>query len=127
MLDKDIVILVGWVGTIIAFAFLFGRRLQKLESADEQLSSAIAALTVTVNELGKTRLTANESTTHLHEVRIARLEETRATTNEKLSALGDQLSEVSAALHAVSNMVARLDQQLGDIKIRLSHRPGGDA
>lgn len=123
MLDKDIVVLVGWVGTIITFAFIFGRRLQKLESADDQLAQAIAALTITVNELGKTRVSANEAATHTHEVRIARLEETRATTNEKLAALGDQLSELSSAMHVVSNMVARVDQQISDIKSRMSGRP----
>lgn len=125
MLDKDIVILVGWVGTIVAFAFIFGRRLQKLESADEQLAKAITALTGTVNEVVHSRVTANEATSHSHEVRLARLEEMRASTNEKLTALAEQLANLSSELRVVSTMVARVDQQIADFKSRVSQRPEG--
>jgi chromosome segregation ATPase len=122
-LEKNAAVLVGWLGTIAFFAFVFGRKLQKLESTDSELAKAIAALTVTLNEIVSSRVSANEASTHAHEVRLARLEEMRASTNEKLTSLAETLALLSNELRVVSTMVTRVDQQISDIKSRVSGRP----
>lgn len=124
-LEKNAAVLVGWIGTIAVFAFIFGRRLQKLESTDDQLAKAIAALTTTINDVVHSRVATAEAATHAHEVRLARLEEMRATTNEKLTALAEALTSLSNELRVVSTMVTRVDQQISDIKSRMSSRPEG--
>ena len=61
--EENSVAIIGWVGTLVLFAFLFGKRLSKLETTDatlvvaqeklliaqEKLSDAVASLSAEVN------------------------------------------------------------------------------
>ena len=105
--EENSVAIIGWVGTLVLFAFLFGKRLSKLETTDatlvvaqeklliaqEKLSDAVASLSAEVNghhgnlalaealkEFSQNfgaRLGASEERLALHEIRLVKMEEMR--------------------------------------------------
>lgn len=102
-------VIVGWVGTVVALSFLFGKRLQHLEDQDATLTKNVESLSQTVKALAdhvngqhgnaslsraiealtasttaaNGRLTSLETAIQLHEVRLARMDEMRSTIEER--------------------------------------------
>lgn len=136
----------GWVGSLLALSFAFGRRVQRLEDADTRLTNAVEALTKVVNgHSGNLALAAatkaatdalaelarrqsmseaeflrrhdfTETHIHLHEVRLARLDEMRGALEtavrdfyeRKWDPLVAHTSTLQAQLQAMSLQLERL-------------------
>ncbi len=123
-IEENSVAVIGWIGTLLLFAFLFGKRLSKLETTDatlvsaqeklliaqEKLSDAVADLSAKVNghngnlalaealkEFSKNfgaRLGASEERLALHEIRIVKMEEMRLYLTSQFEQILRSLGEI---------------------------------
>lgn len=108
--------IIGWIASLVALAFLGGKRLSKLESTDAKLQDTVSGLTALVTELGKAaagvngaRIAGNEQAIQMHEVRLARLEEMRGAFDQRLVAIAEQLSALGADIKAMSHTLSSVE------------------
>lgn len=143
-LTENLVHVLGWVAGLVLFAFVFGRRFQKLEDADARMATALTALTETVGALANsvngangnaalsrsldhfaltlgavvTRVASTEERVGLHEVRLARLDEMRASIDKSIMDFYDRkwdpLTEQVAAMRDAINRI--------DVRLAENHR-----
>lgn len=131
---------VGWIVSMVVMAFTIGRRVQRLEDNDNQLSSAVAELAKVVNGhsgnavLERTldsvmaniatltqQSAANAANLQLHEVRLARIDAMRdAITNlvqDFYSRKWDPLVQDNARLKSeVSTALSRIESIIKELK-----------
>lgn len=131
-IENNVEVVIGWMGTLLLFAFLFGRRLTKLENTDANLGKAVEALTATQQAMTATiselvrlvngqdgnavlaeavrslqaTLAASNGQMHGHETRLVKLEEVRGYLENQFAALQRTQQEQGAAVQAQLQSIA---------------------
>lgn len=105
---ENTVAIIGWIGTIVLFSFLFGRRLSKLEGTDENLTKAVTTLTAGQRDLSDAvqALTAHVNGHSGNTVLSRSIDALTA----GLSTLGQRITDTERALALHESRLARLDE-----------------
>ena len=138
-IEENAVAVIGWVGTLIMFAFVFGRRLSRLEATDTALAKSIDTLSQTQKDLSKTvevlalNVNGHKGTLALAES-LERLSDSlqglgqRVTSNEErlamhevqLAKLGEMRLYLANQFTAMTNTMADMKTSLTKLEIRTS-------
>lgn len=117
--DNAVTVL-GWFGTLIAFAFVFGKRLSRLEDTDNHLIKTVDALSATLKELQRalegvngSRVSRNEQDIQAHDVRLAKMDQVLVAVEASQRRLEDKQSDIATDLKAMSHSLNRVEVQLG--------------
>ena len=105
---ENTVAIIGWIGTLLLFSFLFGRRLSKLEGTDENLTKAVTTLTTGQKELSDAvqALTAHVNGHSGNTVLSRSIDALTAS----LSILGQRITDTEKAISLHETRLARLDE-----------------
>ncbi len=106
--EDNAVAIIGWLGTLIVFSFLFGKRLSKLENADDSLAKAVTVLTDGQKDLSDAvqALTAHVNGHSGNAVLSHSIDALTAS----LSILGQRITDTEKAIGLHEARLARLDE-----------------
>lgn len=99
-LQTNAATLIGWVGGLIVFGFIFGRRFQRIESGEASLAKALDNLADAITHL-TARTNDVERRAAEVSVRLDRAE----------SAIGD-IRDLARQLQAQQTLLARIEERL---------------
>lgn len=119
-LEANIIAVVGWLGAILGLAFLFGRRFSRLEATDARLTETVATLSLAMAQMTESL----HATAQAHDVRLTRLEEARASVDERLHELSAQISEIARDIKELAALVNRVDARCA-VAFRQGGQDGG--